>query len=258
LLAARILSSLVLAPVALAAVWLGSWAFAGLAAVAGVLMSWEWTRLCLGRFGAGGGVLAVMAAAVAGTAGAEPVWALALIVVAGIVAPAVQSVAGRSPWWMVAGAFYIGVPTLSLVWIRSLGLETLLWLLLVVWATDIGAYAAGRAIGGPKLMPRVSPKKTWAGLLGGLSAAALVGAVAARWSGFGVPGLAMVSAALAIVAQAGDLAESGVKRYFGVKDSSGIIPGHGGVLDRVDGLLAVAPVVALLCLAFHGGLPEWR
>jgi len=150
------------------------------------------------------------------------------------------------------------LPVLSLVWIRALGWQTLLWTLGIVWATDIGAYAAGRAIGGPKLLPRVSPKKTWAGLAGGVLSAALVGAYAARWSGMGIAGLSLLSAGLAVVAQAGDLAESWVKRYFGVKDSSGIIPGHGGVLDRVDGLLAVAPVVAAVCMALEGGLPEWR
>jgi phosphatidate cytidylyltransferase len=131
--------------------------------------------------------------------------------------------------------------------------------LLLVWATDSAAYFSGRLIGGPKLAPKISPNKTWAGLAGGMVAAGLVG-----WS-FGQRDpksailLALLSAMLAAIAQAGDLAESGLKRYFGVKDSSGLIPGHGGVFDRLDGLLFVAPaVIGLLLLwpniwgAFYG------
>lgn len=254
----RILSALVLAPLALAAVWYGSWAFVLLASLAGGLLAWEWTRLCLGRFGAGGVVLGLMAVTVAVLGLTGPLWGLLVIVTAAVAAPLAQSAAGRSNWWMVSGALYIGLPTLALVWLRSQGRETILWLLFLVWATDIGAYAAGRAFGGPKLLPRVSPKKTWAGLAGGVVSAGLVGAGVALATNLSPWLLILVSAGLAVVAQAGDLAESSVKRHFGVKDSSSIIPGHGGVFDRLDGLLAAAPVVATLCLAFGGGLPQWR
>lgn len=258
MLRARILSALVLAPLALLAVWKGDWAFALLAAVAGGLMAWEWTRLCLGRFGPGGWVLGAMALVVAASGMSAPLWGLAAIAVAALAAPLAQRLPGRSLLWMASGAIYIGLPALALVWLRGLGRETMFWLLFLVWATDIGAYAAGRAIGGPKLLPKVSPKKTWAGLVGGVVSAAAVGAVVGLVTGTSPARLAVLSAALAVVAQMGDLAESSVKRHFGVKDSSGIIPGHGGVFDRLDGLLAAAPVVAALCLAFGGGLPQWR
>ena len=242
---------------ALAAVWYGAWALVALAGLAGVAMAWEWTRLTLGRFGAGGLVLALMALGVAVLGLIWPVAAPWVVVAAALAAPLLQRADGRSPLWLLAGAVYIGLPIAAVVWVRVLGRETLFWLLGVVWATDIGAYAAGRAIGGPKLMPRVSPKKTWAGLAGGVASAAAVGGVAASYTGLPWPALVAISGGLAVVAQAGDLAESSVKRYFGVKDSSGIIPGHGGVLDRLDGLLAAAPVVAALCLAFRGGLAQW-
>jgi len=254
----RILSALVLAPLALAAVWFGSVSFAVLAAITGGVAAWEWTRLCLGRFGPGGWVLVLMTVVVTILGPQFPLAAVAAFVWAGVTAPLAQTSAGRSKLWMAGGAFYIGMPLLALVWVRELDRATLLWLLFVIWATDIGAYVAGRLIGGPKLLPRVSPKKTWAGLLGGVSLAAVVGWVVAGYCSLNPLLMAAVSAGLGVVAQAGDLAESWVKRYFGVKDSSGIIPGHGGVLDRIDGLLATAPVVAVTCLAFQGGLAEWR
>lgn len=254
----RILSALVLAPIAIAAVWVGSWAFVALAALSGGLLAWEWTRLCSGHFGVSGVLLAAMAILVAILGRVAPLGAVAVIVAALFVVPVAERAKERVAAWMIAGVLYIGVPCLALVWLREQGRETLFWLLFLVWATDIGAYAAGRSIGGPKLLPRVSPKKTWAGLLGGILSAAVVGTVTA----FGIDApplvLAGLSGGLAIVAQVGDLAESWVKRHFGVKDSSAIIPGHGGVLDRLDGLLATAPVVALICLTFGGGLPLWR
>ena len=135
---------------------------------------------------------------------------------------------------------------------------TIRGLLCVVWATDIGAYAFGRLIGGPKLAPRFSPKKTWAGLIGGMLSAAGVGAGIAAWAGLAVVGFGLLSAGLAVMSQAGDLFESWVKRRFNVKDSSNIIPGHGGVLDRVDGVLPVAVVVAVLALVQGGGILTWR
>ena len=119
------------------------------------------------------------------------------------------------------------------------------WLLAVVWATDIGAYFAGRGIGGPKLAPSISPNKTWAGLIGGALSAGLVGTLAAGLTDSDATLLVVGGMILAVVAQGGDLLESWCKRHFGVKDSSHIIPGHGGILDRVDGLLAVLPVVFL-------------
>jgi phosphatidate cytidylyltransferase len=257
-LAQRILSALVLAPLAGASAWVGSWFFVCLVAACGGILAWEWNRLCLGRFGPGGLVLAAMVIAVAALALRAPLWSLAAILLSAAPAALVQRVPGRSSWWMIGGAFYIGLPILALIWVRSEGRATLFWLLAVVWATDIGAYAAGRAIGGPKLLPRVSPHKTWAGLAGGAVSAAAVGGLAAVLLNVGALLLTLASAALAMVAQAGDLGESWIKRRFGVKDASGIIPGHGGMLDRVDGLLAAAPVVALLCLLLGGGIGQWH
>jgi len=154
------------------------------------------------------------------------------------------------------------VPCVCFLWLARDtvgGRAILLWLLAVVWATDTGAYAIGRSIGGPRLAPRWSPRKTWAGFAGGLSSGALAGAGTALVLGL-APALPLVllSAGLAIVAQFGDLAESLAKRRFGVKDSSGLIPGHGGLLDRLDGLLAVIPAVALMTLIGGRSVLAWR
>jgi phosphatidate cytidylyltransferase len=130
------------------------------------------------------------------------------------------------------------------------------WLLLVVWTTDIGAYFAGRSIGGPKLAPRISPGKTWAGLVGGMAAAGLVGGLLTALAGAGFWLAAGLGALLAAVAQAGDLFESRLKRHAGVKDSGHLIPGHGGLLDRIDGLVFAAPTFALVvALMGQGAAP---
>lgn len=251
----RLLSAAILAPVALAAVWLGSPWFDILVAVAGAVMAWEWARICRGRFG-GSGVLMAVVAAGAGLAAAAHPGGGAAVVWVGCLLIAAFSRSG----WLAFGTLYVGLPVVALVWLREAGgMATMLWLFLIIWATDTGAYAAGRSIGGPLLAPRISPKKTWAGLIGGMASAAVVGAAAGLLAGLPAwPGLAGFSALLAVVAQIGDLFESSVKRRFNVKDSSTIIPGHGGVLDRVDGLIAAAPVVALAVLALGGGLEMWR
>lgn len=152
--------------------------------------------------------------------------------------------------WRLAGLAYVALPCASLVWLRGLegGFGITLSLLLAVWATDIGAYFAGRIIGGPKLAPEISPNKTWAGLGGGIVAAALTLMIATSFSPF--PATAanafLIGVLLAILAQAGDLFESWLKRRADVKDSSNLIPGHGGLLDRVDGIVLAAPFYALL------------
>jgi len=153
--------------------------------------------------------------------------------------------------WLVAGFGYALIPALALLWIRERGahrLELLIWVFIVTWSTDIGAYVAGRTIGGPKLAPSISPNKTWAGLIGGMVAAALLGGA---WTlAFDLPRLMLLLAPLfAIGAQLGDLFESGLKRRAGVKDSGALLPGHGGVLDRLDGLVVVASLTALFQLA---------
>jgi phosphatidate cytidylyltransferase len=159
----------------------------------------------------------------------------------------------RRPTLLLSGAVYIALVTLSLLSLRhqpETGLQGVLWLFATVWATDIFAYVAGRSLGGPRLAPRLSPAKTWSGALGGLAAAIIVGACTAWFfTGGSVIGLAMAGGLLSVVSQAGDLAESAVKRYVGVKDSGQLIPGHGGLLDRVDALMAAAVVMAAIRLA---------
>lgn len=151
----------------------------------------------------------------------------------------------RAP--LAAGLLYVGIPVFSLLWLRDIpadGLLLALWALGVVWATDIGAYFAGRGIGGPKIAPSISPSKTWAGLAGGVVLSMLFGWALNRWAGLPA-GLALASGLLAIVAQIGDFFESWLKRRAGVKDSGTLLPGHGGVLDRLDGVVTTAPVCVL-------------
>ena len=175
-------------------------------------------------------------------------------------AEAITGIAGR-PWWLGTGALYLGLASIAFLWLRTDGIsgrETTLWLLAVVWSVDIGAFLCGRIIGGPRLAPVISPGKTWAGLIGGLAGAGVAGAVTATvLDQDGVGPLAAGSAALGIVVQAGDLAESWAKRKLGVKDSGNFIPGHGGMLDRVDGLLAASAVVGLIGMMNDGGILAW-
>jgi len=164
---------------------------------------------------------------------------------------------------IVFGIPYLGLGATALVWLRQsveTGCANVIVLLLVVWASDIGAYMAGRAIGGARLAPSISPGKTWSGSVGGLVAAALVGAAAALVLGNGAPIWRPVSFAVLIagISQAGDLFESLLKRHFGVKDSGTMIPGHGGLLDRLDALLAATPAAALLALVLGPGVGLWE
>lgn len=153
---------------------------------------------------------------------------------------------------LALGIAYICVPVIALLLLRqqtpdSFGLLLAFWALALVWATDIGAYFVGRAIGGPKLAPKISPSKTWAGLAGGVGAALALGFLLNRVAGLPIQ-LAAASGLLAVAAQLGDLLESHMKRRAGVKDSGTLLPGHGGVMDRLDGVVAAAPLAALLYL----------
>jgi phosphatidate cytidylyltransferase len=261
----RILSSVVMVAAALIAVSAGPAIFA-LFIVAGVMvLAWEWVRLTgEGRFGATGGALAFTVVVIVASAVADrPALAIAGAAVASVIVYVFAQRSGRDhPRWVAAGPLYIGLPAIALIWLRDdgeQGQQLILWLMLTVWATDIGAFFAGRLIGGPLLAPRISPKKTWAGLVGAMVSAGVVGAIASAVSPE-APATVLLAAAgaiLAIVAQAGDLGESWVKRRFGAKDSSQIIPGHGGLFDRVDGLIAAAVVLALWQWISGGGL-AWR
>jgi phosphatidate cytidylyltransferase len=248
--------------VALAAVWAGGWALALFTALAAVLMGLEWTRLtAAARTGSAPAamIVAALAALLAAALGAWS-WAVALCLAAAV-ALVLSALVERSYLWLGAGVLYVVLPCLALLWLRAGpedGLATLLWVLALVWAVDIGAYFAGRAIGGPKLAPRISPNKTWAGLGGGIAAGVLVGLAAAALTGADALLLALVSAGLAIVEQAGDLMESAVKRHFNVKDAGRLIPGHGGLLDRVDGLIATLLAVAAMTLAAGRSPLAWQ
>jgi len=256
----RIISAMVLAPIALVLAWLGGWPFALLLAAASLAMAFELAAL-LPREGRGdkallaGFVLASVGIAAAGL----PLVAL-IAGGAGLLFSSAFRLWRGEPVWVPAFAFpYLVLPLVGMLWLRldpMLGRPAIFWLLGIVWATDTFAYFAGRTIGGPRIAPSLSPKKTWAGLFGGMIGAAIVGFGTSLWLGIGSPALlALFSAALAVVAQAGDFLESWLKRRAGVKDSGTLIPGHGGILDRVDGLVAAAMGAALLALIHAAASP---
>ncbi len=206
-LAIRTLSGVAMIIVAIAAVVIGGYAFAILAAAAATAVFYEWTRLTKG-------------------------W---------------------GPAWYIGGFLYAAIAALALLWIRERadnadGLRLVLWVFIVVWSVDIGAYFTGRAIGGPKLAPSISPGKTWAGFYGGVASAALLGGAWVLYSELNLV-LLLLAPLFAAVAQGGDLFESWMKRRAGVKDSGDWLPGHGGVFDRVDGLLPVAILTAIAAMA---------
>lgn len=260
----RIASSLILGPVALAAVWFGALYFVLLVALMAAILGWEWRRLCSGqRYGVSGVLLSLFCLAAVAAIAVERMDASFIVLAAGLVVMLFLEAreSGKLGGWLAAGVIYIGVPSIALIWLRDStddGRYLLIWLLAAVWATDIGAYAAGRMIGGPKLAPRVSPNKTWAGLVGGVVCAAAVGAGMSQAIDVSNPTVfVIISGFIAVAAQGGDLLESSLKRHFGVKDVSQIIPGHGGVMDRVDGLVVAAPIVAGLVALGQTGYVTW-
>lgn len=257
-LAQRVISSIVLIPVVLGAVYFGDLAFEALIVAAlGIGLS-EWIALTSPTLRRRARVLAYAGLIATLTTGAA-LGALTGLVLALCVWLFVLLAAGRFPTsdrsghfsralWVAGGIPYLALSGLSILMIRAIpdtGLGWTIYLLLVVWGTDIGAYAAGRLIGGPKIWPQISPKKTWAGLIGGMASAAVIGYLVADVMEQDDFFLASGSAVLAVIAQAGDFFESHVKRRAGAKDSGHLIPGHGGVLDRVDGLLFAAVALAL-------------
>lgn len=239
----RAISGLAMIVVALAALVIGGLAFWLLAAAAAMLMLGEWGGLAhapLRRIRFAMIALAfplIVALPMVLGPSRDAVAALAVAALA----VAISGGGGR----MAAGVVYVGLPVLGLLYLRDRpdGIALALWTLAIVWATDIGAYFAGRRFGGPKLAPIISPNKTWSGLIGGVIAATLVGAGIAAAAG--LPGaLLWAGAPLAVAAQIGDLFESWLKRRAGAKDSGRLLPGHGGALDRLDGLVPVATIVA--------------
>lgn len=250
----RVISGAALAALALLALWAGGWVFSAMVALAVALLFREWAAMHrIGPAWSALGVLVLGGAVVAASLG-RPGLALALVALAtlGLALGLWRQADGDGFPWRAAGLSYAGLPAVALVWLRLQpdGLQLLVWTMAVVWATDILAYFSGRHFGGPKLAPRISPNKTWSGLGGGMAGAGLVGALLAAlfWRASPAPFL-LAGAGLAVVAQAGDFFESWLKRRAGVKDSGHLIPGHGGVMDRVDGLVPVSVVVAIFVFA---------
>ena len=251
--AKRVASAVVLAIVALGAVIASPWSFAVLVIVAGGIVAWEWGKLVRGT-GADltALVVALTVAAIALLVTLGRIDAALISIPVALAAVWALSLGSQNAAWSILGVAYAALPAFALVWLRSdptLGLAAMLFLLAVSWTTDTASYAAGRLIGGPKLAPIISPKKTWSGLIIGTIAPAIVGYATSLLlkdsSGFR---LALVSIAIAAFCQLGDLSESAVKRKFGTKDMSQLIPGHGGLLDRIDGLLFASLAAALIAL----------
>lgn len=247
----RALSALVLGSVALACNWLGALSFALLVMIIATAMSWEWTRMVRGD-GIDGPFLlqaAVAAVAIALSMRGMLGWAIAAVGIGSLMVFAVARADRRL--FSALGVAYVGLPAAALVWLRgedAYGALAILFIFIVVWTTDTFAYLCGRLIGGPKLWPALSPGKTWAGTLGGISFAALAGLLfgglmAPPTASFALAGAAVL---LSLVSQIGDLTESALKRAFAVKDASHLIPGHGGFMDRMDGIVTAALLAALI------------
>ncbi len=275
----RILSAAILLPLTISAIALGHPYFDLLVALFAGIMAWEWGRICARRRDPDdpsiaarltatrwplSGAISIATASIAvlsiGFGAGAAGW---LILGAGAVLSALAAARhdrGRALWFPL-GTIYVTLPAMALVAIRgepTLGRETLFWIIALVVAADTGGYLIGRSVGGPKLAPRISPNKTWSGLGGAVAGAALIGlSTAFVLNHTNVWILTLISAGLGLVEQAGDLVESAFKRHFGVKDTSQIIPGHGGVLDRVDGLLAVAVAVLVLSEWAGGSVLAW-
>lgn len=255
----RIISAAVMAPIAIGAAYVGGWVFAVFWVFAALAVLWEWITLVAGRdhrmlvLSCGGAI--VLAAVLAWTD--HPVVALLLMALGALAASTFAARAQRL--WIVAGIGYAGTMMLAPVILRGedfLGFIAIVLLFAVVWTTDVLAYFTGRAIGGPKLMPSVSPKKTWSGAIGGtLGAVAAAVGVAVWFGGFSIKAIVVLAVILSVVSQAGDLFESHIKRRFNAKDASQLIPGHGGVMDRLDGFWA-AVIVAVAIGIIRGGLDE--
>ena len=253
-LALRIFSALILAPIVLGAVFFGDPAYNLLIAVIGSAMAWEWEHMITGKTSAVAVILASTATMISFVGATVPALSLGIIAVAALL---VYVKSGKK-LLLSFGVFYICIPVMSLIYIgytnMEYSFEMVLWLMFVVWATDIGGYVFGKSLGGPKLLPKISPKKTWSGLLGGMLFACIVSyffvlVMNQHFEGhLSMPFFVISSAVLAVISQMGDLFESRIKRYLDIKDSSNLIPGHGGIFDRVDGLLFAAPVVALFLL----------
>jgi phosphatidate cytidylyltransferase len=255
-LALRVCSALVLVPLALATAYLGDWPFAVFWGVAAMGVLWEWTSLVAGtdrRFVLMTGA-ASLALAFALVVSGLPLAAVIVLAIGTLAAASLAPAERRL--WIAGGIPYAGTLGVAPIVLRSDGEDgflAVIFLFAVVWTTDIAAYFIGRAAGGPKLVPQVSPNKTWSGAIGGTLAAIVVALVLAKMAALaGLFAIAMLAIVLSVSAQAGDVFESFLKRRFGAKDSSHLIPGHGGLMDRLDGFVTASVVAALIGLARGG------
>jgi len=262
----RVLSALVLAALAVGAAYIGSWPFVVFWGVAALVVLWEWCSLVAfserRSILMAGGVPVLLAILLAGAVSEAPndLSEIRLLAALTVLVMGMLAAAGLAPrqhrLWVAAGIPYsglLGVAPIVLRFDPRYGFMAIVFLFAIVWATDILAYFVGRALGGPKLAPQVSPKKTWSGAIGGVVAATMAAVAVAMVAGLAnLLALALVAGLLSIVAQGGDLFESALKRRFGAKDSSNLIPGHGGLMDRLDGFL-MAAVLAVLIGVTHGG-----
>ena len=249
----RAASALVLGGAAVAATWIGREAFLALVLVACVLLAIEWGRMSAPSAWRASSIAVglVLVVAVVTTYVDQLSLALVLLVFGAAAAGLYNRTRGQLALNAAYGVLYLGWPVVLLIWLRDghdrVGLHWTVLVFVVTWSADIVAYLAGSALGGPKLWPRLSPKKTWSGFIGGLTAGMIAGAAMALWFDMGQLNVfwgAALGLAAAMATMAGDLWESGLKRRFGVKDAGTIIPGHGGLLDRVDGLMFAVVVVA--------------
>jgi phosphatidate cytidylyltransferase len=249
----RVLSAASLAALALGATLYSPWTFLALVVVGGSVVAWEWARLTRGTDFDATTLISAASTAVLSISVAmnRAGYGFFLLAAAGATIGFSRDKSFSRPW-AIAGLLYAALSAAALVWLRNdpdFGAAAVIYLFAVAWTTDTASYAAGRLIGGPKLAPQISPHKTWSGFVAGILAPALVGYIAAKVleSGSALR-LLLVSVALAIACQFGDLLESWVKRRFGAKDSSHLIPGHGGLLDRIDGLMMAAVLAGLIAL----------
>jgi len=251
----RVLSALVLAPLAIGVAYWGSWPFVVFWSIAALAVWWEWVRLIDPEGNQGALVLGacalVLEALLAGSGRIEKALIIVLLALFGIAVTAT-----RNTKWIAGGIVYSSALLLAPLVIRAdeqLGFVAILFIFAIVWSTDIGGYFGGRALGGPKLAPAMSPKKTWSGAITGTAVAVAAAVMIGRWlQGSSLVITAIVAVFLSVMSQAGDLFESALKRRFGAKDASGLIPGHGGVMDRLDGFI-VAALAAAIVGVLRGG-----
>jgi len=253
----RVVSSAVLGPLAVGLAWLGGWPFFVFWAIAACGIFWEW-RAILRDPGPTPKGLGECAIAVAGaSAMIGRLGAAALFLGLGVAVEAVLATTTVFRLWAAAGVVYAGFMLIACVLLRSdvqHGFVAIAFLFAIVWTTDILAYFVGRFVGGPKLWERVSPKKTWSGATGGAAGAIIAALAVAYYAHLANPlAVAVLALILSVASQGGDLFESAFKRRFGVKDAGHVIPGHGGIMDRLDGFLAAAVVAAVIGIA-RGGL----